>query len=52
MHLLFIILGSGGSAVPTGLNTLAFDDDVKCGRIKVVIHRYEESKLYPSLNNR
>ena len=32
-------LGSGGSAVPTGLNTLAFDDDVQCGRIKIVIHR-------------
>jgi len=33
--------GSGGSEVPTGLNSLAFDDDVKCGRIKIVIHRAE-----------
>ena len=35
-----VFLGSGGSAEPTGLNTLAFDDDVKFGRIKIVIHRY------------
>ena len=37
--------------MPTGLNSLAFDDDVKCGRIKIVIHRYEEWPLITSTNS-
>ena len=40
-----LFLGSGGSEVPTGLNTLAFDDDVKSGRIKIVIHRYPKGAV-------
>ena len=33
------MIGLGGGEVPTGLNSLAFDDDVKSGRIKIILHR-------------
>ena len=33
------VIGLGAVEVPTGLNSLAFDDDVKSGRIKIILHR-------------